>query len=222
MKTPLILLFSFVIGLNSIFAQESDMQLFQKANQLYEQEKYSKAVQLYEELNEKGYISEDLYFNMGNAYFKSKDIAHSVLYYEKALKINPSGADAAFNLSLANEKTVDKIEAVPELFIYRWWNSMYNALSADRWAQLSVILLLIALIGLCLFFFSRAVHIRKPGFYLFTTTFILALFCWFWQHNKAATSPQILTELLWNQRLTLAVLLLMEALNFLFCTKEPR
>ena len=40
---------------------------------------------------------------------------------EKALKINPNSEDAAYNLKIANDRTVDKIEMIPDLFIYRWW-----------------------------------------------------------------------------------------------------
>ena len=173
-------------------AQESEKALFENANKLYENGEYKEAEKMYVQLLEKDYISDDLHYNLGNALFKTNQLAKAILHYEKALKINPSNEDAAYNLELANNKTIDKVEAIPDLFLYRWWQAIYNFLSVDHWAKLTVILFTLALLGFSLFLFSSAISLRKLGFYSILIFTFLALASWFLasQHNKAFSAEK--------------------------------
>ena len=76
----IVLLFSLVVN-----AQTSD-ELFSKANNLYQNGKYSEAIKLYTSIEKQGLKSDDLFFNLGNCYYKLNKVAPSIYYYEKALK----------------------------------------------------------------------------------------------------------------------------------------
>lgn len=167
-----------LLNIVMLSAQNSALARFDAANKLYEKGEYSEAETAYKALLEEGYQSDDLHFNLGNSLMKTKKIAPAILHYEKAIKLNPTNEDAAYNLSIANQKTVDKIEAIPELFIYRWWKSIYNLFPADGWAKIMIGLLLISLLGFGLFKFTAAVPIKKLGFYLFASSVALSLMSW--------------------------------------------
>ncbi|MCB0820495.1 MAG: tetratricopeptide repeat protein, partial [Bacteroidetes bacterium] len=112
----------------------------QKAEELYKAGDYNASVLLYEKLvKEDGYRSANLYYNLGNAYFKLTDYSNSILNYERALKMNPADDDIRFNLELANTHIEDKIETVPVLFYKRWFMSLRNSAGQDTWAWLFII-----------------------------------------------------------------------------------
>lgn len=159
---------------------------FLKANAAYDSANYVMAIQLYESLVSDQYVSEALHFNLGNAYFKRNNIPMAILNYEKAIKIDPSHEDAMYNLELANDKTIDKIESIPELFLYRWWKAIFNVFSADGWAYLSVSLFFMAVVFFGIYFFIRLVAIRKIGFYGGSIALGLALISWFMAYQQNA------------------------------------
>lgn len=99
-------------------------QAFEHGNQLYLQAKYPDAITQYEKIIANGWESGELYFNLGNAYYKSGNIQRAILNYERAAQMLPRDDDVQFNLQLANLQVVDKIDAVPRLFIYRWIDIM--------------------------------------------------------------------------------------------------
>ncbi len=101
-----------LLSFSTVMANDS----FKLANKLYDEKKYEEAIEQYELLIEEGNVAADVYYNLGNAYFKNNEIAPSILNYERALKLDPNNEDAAFNLKIANTKTIDKVEALPSLF----------------------------------------------------------------------------------------------------------
>lgn len=104
MKKIYIYLLFVVIGISPIYSQTT----LTKANEAYGQEDYIKAIELYEQtLREQG-VSSDLYYNLGNAYYKHNEFAKAILNYERALLLNPGNEDARFNLEMANTHIVDK------------------------------------------------------------------------------------------------------------------
>lgn len=152
--------------------------VFDQANQAYEEVNYVKAIELYENLLEEGLYGDDIHYNLANSYFKSADIAMAILHYEKALKLNPSHEDAAFNLAIANAKTVDKIESIPELFIYRWWKAIYQVFTIDQWAWLCVLAFIGCFLLFVCYLFVPQLSIRKVSFYSAAICLVLALSSW--------------------------------------------
>ena len=148
---------------NSVFAQyEASIA---KADSAYMAGEYEAAISGYEQVLAKGQVSPSLYFNLGNALFKAKRIAPSILNYERALKLAPQDEDIRFNLKLASMTTIDRIEQMPVLFLSRWHDAFMQALPMDTWAWSCVLAFLLVFIGLAIFRISDNVGIRKALFY---------------------------------------------------------
>ena len=162
----------------SLSAEEEPMTQFDLANQYYEQGQFDSAIAGYQSLLAADYYSSDLHYNLANAYYKTNQIAPAILHYEKALKIEPGNEDAAYNLKLAQEKTIDRIESIPELFIYRWSKSIFNLFGVDQWAKLVYLFLIISIIGISAYLFLENLTFRKLGFYLALSCFGLGLLSW--------------------------------------------
>ena len=165
----------FSILTHSSFSADIDT-IFIKANTEYSNELYSNAIGHYLEIVDQGFESAELYFNLGNAYFKSDDIPSAILFYEKAKKLDPNDDDIDFNLNVANTRIVDKIEPIPELFFKKWWRSLYNFFGANAWAKISVTGFIMFFVMLAFYLLSKILIIRKSAFYsglivLFVTLF---------------------------------------------------
>ena len=133
-----------------------------------------------------GVESPELYYNLGNACFKQDDIAHAILNYERALRLDPSYSDARYNLEFARTLVQDKIEAVPEFFLEQWGRKACWLLSSDTWAALFLILLAATLGCVLLFLLGGRSGLRKTGFICGIVALVLSLLCLdfaFWQRT---------------------------------------
>ena len=135
------------------------------------------AVTAWSAIEAEGLESPELYYNIGNAFFKSSDYAHAILYYERALKLDPSYSDARFNLEFAKEFVQDRIESVPEFFLKTWIRRLGYLFSSDTWAALFLILLGLALAGALLFLLGTAPARRRTGFFAGLAALLLAFCC---------------------------------------------
>lgn len=135
------------------------------ANEDYKQNKFEQAIQKYLAVHDSGYVSAELYFNLGNAYFKTHDIKSAILYFERAKLLNPADKDIDFNLEMARSFTVDKIEAIPEIFFVSWVKWLRNLMSVNNWTILSVITFLLALGSFLLYLLSGKLVLKKVGFW---------------------------------------------------------
>jgi len=168
---------------NSVYSAEFDT-LFSKANNEYNNEMYTNAIEDYLLIVDAGYESDVLYFNLGNAYFKISDVPSAILFYEKAKKLNPNDDDINFNLNVANTKIVDKIEPVPELFFWQWWRSIYNLFDANTWAKISIAGFISFFVLLAFYLLSKLLVIRKTAFYTGVIILILAIFTFIVANQK--------------------------------------
>lgn len=112
--------------------------LFAQGNQLYTSGDYRGAIRAYEAIIDKGYESWEVYYNLGNAYYKSGQLGRAILNFERALRLNPRNEDIRYNLELANLKVVDRIHSIPELFFVRWLKGLAQLLSAATLGWLSL------------------------------------------------------------------------------------
>jgi tetratricopeptide (TPR) repeat protein len=135
-----------------------------QANNLYKQGNYSDAVKIYEEILKTG-ISAEIYYNLGNSYYKIDEIGLAILNYERALRINPRFKDAAYNLQIAESKVVDNVNTSPTFFVKRWINGLINTSTSNQWAIISLSFFVVFLGFLLLFFFSIKRSRRKLSFY---------------------------------------------------------
>jgi len=144
-----------------------------EADSAYIQENYQEAAILYEKVLEVGHSSE-IYYNLGNCYYRLEKVGPAVLNYERALLLSPGNGDIRHNLELARSKTLDKISPIGEIFIVTWYKEIINWLSVDQWATIGVISFILLLIMLCLYLFGKQISIRKIGFY---SSIFLILIC---------------------------------------------
>ena len=170
----------FTIGL---FASEND-SLINIANKKYSEGLYNEAIENYQKVIDNGYTSSELYFNLGNSYFKMNDLPSSILYYERAGRLAPNDDDIQFNLKIANSRIPDKIAKVPELFFKRWWNSFYNMFSVNNWAKITIFVFVITLIFIGVFILSKQRKIKIVGFWLGIFFFLLSVFSFGLSYQK--------------------------------------
>ena len=129
----------------------------------YMKNDYASAIQIYEALLNRGEAA-DIYYNLGNSYYKAGDIAKDILNYERALLLQPGNGDIRANLEIARSKTVDKVEPVPEIFFVSWTKSLINSMSVDSWAVCGVVCFILLIVSLYLFIFSKQIVLKKAGF----------------------------------------------------------
>ncbi len=161
--------FSFIVKASAI------SENFEKANKAYEKQEYKDAIDNYSKILKAGYESAYLYFNLGNSYFKSNDIANAIYFFEKAKRLNPSDEDIDFNLQVARNKTIDKIDQLPKLFIFNWWDSFTDLFSSNLWSVISIMFFLLTLIFVGIYLFSDSAHKRKLFFSFALTLFFFTV-----------------------------------------------
>ncbi|WP_294589744.1 tetratricopeptide repeat protein [uncultured Phocaeicola sp.] len=135
-----------------------------EADKAYQENRFEQAIKLYEEILATEGESADIYYNLGNSYYKNKDIAKAVLNYERALLLNPGDADIRFNLDMARNKTTDQITPAHEIFIMTWINALVNLMSESAWASVGIVLFILFLIGAVFYIFGNRIFVKKIGF----------------------------------------------------------
>jgi tetratricopeptide (TPR) repeat protein len=146
-------------------AQESSESIWEKANAFYTTGEYEKAISSYEQILNEGQVSAKLYYNLGNAYYKAGDVNNAILNYERAKLLAPQDEDIQFNLQLANQYVITKIEELPKPFFLRWKTNVINLYPADTWSSISIAAFVIFLGLLGLFLFSRIAGIKRLSFW---------------------------------------------------------
>lgn len=159
-----------IIGFSTV-AQGPDA-LFKEANTFYKEGNYERAIGVYLSIEEQGYFSADLFYNLGNSYYKLNSVAPSIYYYEKALKIDPLHEDTLFNLPFAQRMTIDIIEALPKSLSERFSEAVIEKLSYDTWASIAVVAAFLASLMFLFYYFSGSSN--KKLFYF--NSFLLSLF----------------------------------------------
>lgn len=135
-----------------------------EADSAYIRNDFAAAVELYESILKNEGESSDIYYNLGNSYYKMNNIAKAVLNYERALLLNPGNGDIRFNLELARSKTVDKVTPTSEMFFVTWTQSLINTMSEKAWARTGIIAFILTILTLSLFIFGKRVVLKKIGF----------------------------------------------------------
>ena len=146
------------------------------ADSAYVKGDYKAAIEIYESLAANNGESADVYYNLGNAYYKSENIAKAVLNYERALLLNPDDEDIRFNLELARSKTVDKVAPEYKFFLMEWLEGIINLLSISAWSVLAVVSFVVMLLTLLLFLFGKSVSTKKTGFIIALFSLFITIF----------------------------------------------
>lgn len=153
---------------------------FDRALSEYSDKNYKKAVEILESeikiSKEKGEVSSELFYNLGNAYFRMNDFAEAMLSYERALLYNPGDRDIKHNIEYTQTKIEDKILTADNFFLKIWFDGVLNLLSSDSWAIVAISFFVIFIVSLFLFFFSPSLVLKKFGFYGGVVFFICLIF----------------------------------------------
>lgn len=174
-NSPTVILFIIVLTF-SLFNYSSIMAVTKdNADTEYSNGNYQQAIKDYEDLLKKG-KSADLYYNLGNAYYRTENIPRAVINYERALLLSPSDGDIRFNLQMARSNTIDKITPKSEMFFVTWYYSLVNILNVDEWAVMTIFSILLTLILALIYLFSPNVLLRKIGFIGGLVSFMLFVF----------------------------------------------
>lgn len=139
--------------------------LWDRANTAYINGDYHAAMELYEELVARGLGSAKLYYNLGNAYFKDGLTGRAILYYHKALRLAPGNDDIRYNLSVAEARAKDRIEAIPDFFLTEWIRAVRRTMSCTAWSVLSLAALVLTLGLFLIYLLAQRLSLRKGGFY---------------------------------------------------------
>ena len=181
-----ILIFSFLNGFGD--AIEDSLQA---GNTFYTLEKYEDAIRAYEYIVEQGYEAPGLYYNLGNAYFKSHKITYSILNYERAILLDPGNEDIQYNLELAQSFVVDKIEVVPGFILSEWHHAFVNLFSSNVWAVISISTFFLLLMSISLYLYLRKYGIKKLFFWLSVLLLYVTIssFVFSYHHRRILLNP---------------------------------
>ncbi len=144
----------------NLSAQKAD-SLFSKANDAYANANYTEAKRLYQSIIKQDKVSSELYYNLGNTYYKLEDIANSIYYYEKALKLNPESESIKNNLAFAERMRLDQFEKIPESELDQGLDNFITFMSVDNWSVFGIIFLFLAGLSFAFFIFKRRSLIKR-------------------------------------------------------------
>ena len=140
-----------------------------EAEAAYRQNSFAESIKLYEsEIGKNKQIkkeSPELYYNLGNAYFRDNQIAKAILNYERALLLDPGDSDIRHNLRFAKTRIEDKIDSADSFFVNQWIRSIQNLYTANRWAMIGIVLFLILIIAVGSYVISTQITVRNISFY---------------------------------------------------------
>jgi tetratricopeptide (TPR) repeat protein len=165
----------FTVIVSCICFAERPEEKFEQGNKYYMEHNYFNAIKVYEDILSSGYESSELYYNLGNSYFREGKLGKSILNYERGLVLAPGDEDLKHNLAFARSRTVDRVEALPKFFIFEWWESTLSLFSASGWGIAGYILFILILISAGIYLFARTRELQKKAFYSGIVTFILLI-----------------------------------------------
>ncbi len=161
MKRIISLIF-LAITLAAVAAPSSS--LAEQGDEAYSNRDYSKAAELYEQSIKSEGTSSDIYYNLGNAYYRLDSLSGAVIAYERALKLDPTNSDARWNLEFVRTKLADAqgdSSSYSTLFIEKTMRLM----TGNGWAVTSIFFFAIFLAFAALYILSQNEKLRKVSFF---------------------------------------------------------
>ncbi|HNX00836.1 MAG TPA: tetratricopeptide repeat protein [Candidatus Cloacimonadota bacterium] len=149
----------------------------QQANEAYTKKQFSQALELYGKIESQGIQNADLYYNMGNCYYRLQKLGYAILYYKKALRLDSSHSSARKNLQLSLTLTRDQQYQVQGGFIGNVIMRLMDFLTLNRVAILILLFLVLSVGALYYIWFSHMDGERHlPVFILIILLFFLFMF----------------------------------------------
>lgn len=155
------LVYIFLFITSFVFAQSG----FEKGNVLYQKGQYEQAIQAYESVLDSRQQSADLYFNLGNCYYKLNKVAPSIYNYEKALVLAPEDVDITNNLKFAQKLTIDEVKEVSKVGFAKLLHDFTGMYHYNTWAWISIVFGLLFLGFFIGYYFSLAAVLKRIFFF---------------------------------------------------------
>ena len=156
-------------------AQINVENIFSQANELYNKGIYIEAINNYKEIIKNDFHSAELYYNLGNAYYRLDSIASSVYYYEKALQLNPNDREIIDNLELINKTLVDEIDPITTPLIESILNSISNIFYFETWGYISIFFSFLIVALFLSYYFANSSRVKRLTFVLLCISSIFML-----------------------------------------------
>lgn len=160
--------------LQSAFAQDL-YKLITDGNNDYVNGDFESAIEKYHAVLDSGYQSPELFYNLGNAYFKSHKLTMALVEYERAILLDPNDEEIKYNLALARQYVVDEIDVLPELLLKKWYKTFITILTIDQWAFISLGAFILSLGLLLIYLFIRNMNLRKLSFWLSVALIVISV-----------------------------------------------
>lgn len=157
------ILFAF-IALVLAVASAQALTTAQRADSAYNAENYRLAIDLYRQALARDGVSANVYYNLGNAYYRIDKLGSAVANYERALRLDPTDADARQNLEFVKNRIQDRPED-DTAFLASLHHSMVQSMTANAWAWTAFVIFLLFMGAVALYIFATGVGLRKAGFF---------------------------------------------------------
>ena len=172
------IVYIFALFITTLSVAQNNNTLFEEGNAFYNEGKFNEAINKYQAIIDAKQHSAALYFNLGNAHYKLNNIAPSIYYFEKALKLKPNDKEIQNNIAFARNMTIDAIDVVPEVGFSKLFKNLVNTMSFDYWAYTSVITMFLFVILYLVYYFSYSTRKKRVTFigslsFLFVTCITL-------------------------------------------------
>ena len=135
-----------LIFFSNVFSKDFD-ENFYKANNYYNNSKYLESINIYESILAEGWESSNLYYNLGNSYFRQNQIGQSIWAYNKALKMDPRNEDLIKNLSIAEAKIKDRIILPDEFYFVKVYGNFKSRYTLKEWLLAGGIIVLFTVVS---------------------------------------------------------------------------
>ena len=180
------ILLLFFIGIPLFAVEEGISQYYKNGMDAYKKGQYDLAIQEFESILSNNWDSPELYYNLGNAFFRSGNTAGAVWAFESCLNLSPTHSNAKYNLKLANLKVIDRM-GLPDPPLYlQWYLGLKEQFTPTTWINITLFILLLFSLSVTvnrLFLFSLVQNLRG----VILTIFFISLFLTFhsiWTDNS--------------------------------------
>lgn len=171
---------------------------YEAANQAYAEGNYGQAAELYTQVLEEEGIAPEVYYNLGNAYYKQNEIGKAILNYERALRLKPFYTDAKYNLQLTQQRVVDDIQNTQKSFLSVWIESLIQSLTSNVWAYISIGCFVACALLFLSFAFAKRLILRKFSFHMAVVFILVSLltgiFAGVARHNYVERTDAIILQ----------------------------
>ncbi|EKT3964335.1 tetratricopeptide repeat protein [Flavobacterium psychrophilum] len=178
------ILFIFLLITQTFWAQTA----FDKGNNLYQKGNYQEAITVYESVVKSGQQSAELYFNLGNCYYKLNKVAPAIFNFEKALLLNPNDSEIRNNLAFAQKMTIDEVVETPKVGFAKIIRDFTSSYHYDTWAWIAIVFSVLFLICFVGYYFSNTTMLKRIFFtsVLFILLFaMVSVFAGFFEKNQS-------------------------------------